>query len=96
MARERAYLQSAELLRVQLAVKEDEAPGPVDVGLLCPVREVQRPDAVPQPVEQPHRRGGAWPASPGQAERDSAIARPFAGREFNIGGGCTHGLLGYL
>ena len=32
MAQERAHLQSAELLRVALAVKEDEAPGPVDVG----------------------------------------------------------------
>ena len=37
MAEERADLRSAKLLRVAFAVKEDEAPCPVDVGLLCPV-----------------------------------------------------------
>ena len=37
MAEERANLQNAELLRVALAVTEDEAPRRVDVGLLCAV-----------------------------------------------------------
>ena len=59
MAEELAYLQSAKLLRVALAVKEDKAPSPVDVGLLGPVRVVQCPDAVPQPVEQADRGGRA-------------------------------------
>ena len=50
-------LRTAKLLRVALAVKKDEAPGPVDVGLLCPVRVLQCPNAVPEPVKQADRGG---------------------------------------
>jgi len=81
MAEERAHLRSAKLLRVALALKEDEAPGPVDVGLLCPVRVVQRPNAVPQLVEQADRGERSLAGVAGPAGRDRARVRPLVSRK---------------
>jgi hypothetical protein len=56
-------LRRPHLLRVALAVEEDEPPDPADVGLLRPPTVMAHPRRLPHPVEQARRarRRGALP-----------------------------------
>lgn len=54
VAQEVSNFLGAELLRVALAVEVDEAPSPVDIGLLGPIRVVARPNRLTKPIEEAH------------------------------------------
>ena len=66
VTQERRDLRRPEADRMALPVEEDEAPHPVDVGVLCARAVVPHPKLRPHPIEQPRRlRAG------------SAVVRPL-------------------
>ena len=96
MAEKCPDLLRSELLRVPFAMKKDEAPGPVDVGLLRSVRVVQRADAMPQPVKQADRRRNGLGETSRQNWTGRGDSATIGRREPESGDGRMYKFLGYL
>lgn len=78
LAQERLYLRRTHLLQVAVAVKQDEAPRPIDASLLRAYAVMPRAQVHAQAIEQLGwlRPRCAWPACQGWRDRKGTRSHP--------------------